>query len=258
MAERVRVEANGNVGISTTIPSTKLEISGTANGHGVYVNNNISGNVQTIFAAGDSSVGAYIAGATKPDGTTSRGGDFGGRIILQGSSGSGIQFQTSAVASGAHSWVDRFFIGHNGRSHVYPSGSADVELEVSNGASTGGGTAHAASFAAHSSRSLKSDIRYLSLGEKLNLYNDLKTLKPAEFRYKVNRSADTPPVPDPTQPLRRGLILEDAPASLRQPHDPEAIALNDQIFMLQAAIQVLINKVEALEQVQAVSRGAGR
>mgnify|MGYP001590209543 CR=1 FL=1 len=142
------------------------------------------------------------------------------------------------------SGTDRMRMGGNGRLHIYPSGSADVDLEVSNGSNIGGGTAHAVSFAAHSSAKLKSDIRYLTMFELAQYYAEIKTLKLAEFRYTVGGSSDTLKK-DVEQPMRKGLIFEDVPESLKSPH--ETVSLNDQIFMLQAAMKVLIEKVEKLD-----------
>jgi hypothetical protein len=133
------------------------------------------------------------------------------------------------------------------RIHLWPSGTPDVELEVSNGASTGGGTVHAASFAAHSERRLKNSIRYLTPLEISQAYEDVKTLKPAEFRYKVQAStaSNAPLVDDLTQPLHKGLIFDETPPELQGKDG--TISLNDQIFMLQNALQVTIQKLEAAE-----------
>ena len=150
--------------------------------------------------------------------------------------------------SGTLGTADRVAISTHGFFHVMPSGTPDVQLEVSDGSTTGGGTVHAASFAAHSSKKLKSDIRYLTTDEKKALYEDIKLLKPAEFRYLSHKKVDSKTmVRDTKQPLRKGLVLEDVPQSFRSKGDAEAISLNDQIFILQAAVQVLIGKVEALE-----------
>ena len=152
--------------------------------------------------------------------------------------------------------VGRLHVFGNGRIHMQPTGTADAQLEVSDGSTTGGGTVHAASFAAHSSRALKGDIHYITEEEKARLYEDLKALRPVEFRYKKNVVAmdvrkrtlfeTGEMIDDPSQPMRVGLILEDAPLSLRAEDDWDALSLNRQIFMLQAAVQVLIRKVEEM------------
>jgi len=226
--ELMRLNDDGKVGINTTSPNEKLEVVG--------------GNI--IIGQGGSnntSIGFYKFGTGSADDRFSGIEGFRGADAAQ----IDLRFYTYG-GDGDHG--ERVRIQNNGKVHIRPSGTPDVELEISNGASTGGGTAHAASFAAHSSRDLKSHIRYLNNGEKLVLYNDVKNLKPAEFRYKIHRSSTTDElIEDPTGPLRNGLILEDVPPSLRKPYDNDAISLNDQVFILQAAIQVLIQKVEALE-----------
>src|SRR3990167_7678148 len=49
---------------------------------------------------------------------------------------------------------------HTAGIHIRPSGAPDIELEVSNGASTGGGAIHRASSGTHSSSKIKSSISY--------------------------------------------------------------------------------------------------
>ena len=141
-----------------------------------------------------------------------------------------------------------FYINNSGLVHISPeANTADVQLEVSNGVTTGGGTVHAASFAAHSSRDLKAFIVYLSTDSIRTYYDELKTLRPVTFKYK--RWVKTLPghyEDDIDQPQMNGLIYEDVPSSLKGPHND--ISLNNQIFMLQAALQVAIMKIELLEK----------
>lgn len=105
---------SGNVGIGTVNPLSKLHTYVTGNNNGAYIEGNMSGNVQTLLLSPDSTVGAFVAGCTKPDGTTSHGSDGCGRLILQGTGSEGFQFQTSNVASGAHSWSTKVAIKNNG------------------------------------------------------------------------------------------------------------------------------------------------
>jgi hypothetical protein len=135
----------------------------------------------------------------------------------------------------------------DGDLNIQVVGAADAELEVSNGATTGGGTVHAASFANHSSEQLKSDIRSLSEEEYNTSYQNAKNLLQYEFRYKVRESTTSARlVRDVSQPLWRGPMYETSPAELQGRH--ETISLNDRILQLEMALKIAIQKIESLEE----------
>lgn len=119
---------------------------------------------------------------------------------------------------------------------IRPVGSftGDVELEVSNGITVGGGTIHRAAAGTPSSRKRKSDIRYLSATEEAAAYQDVMALKPASYRYKG----------DPTP--WKGLILEDSPRSIQGPGG--AIIIDDRIANLEMAVKEASEKIQKLKQ----------
>ena len=153
------------------------------------------------------------------------------------------------------------------RTHIQASGTPDVALEVSNGASTGGGTVHAATVTTHSQAELKSDINYLpdSLAEQA--FRDVLTIKPATFRYRRNihgtksasrsvvrngkqveevievedRGVVVGRVADPSMPLMKGLIYEDSPESIRASHG--TIDMSLRILNLEMAVKHMAGKL---------------
>lgn len=124
--------------------------------------------------------------------------------------------------------------------HVMPAGSPDVELEVSDGITTGGGTIHRAAASTHSSKALKSDISYLSDADIQRAYEDVKALKHARFRYKPARPGGAP------GRTLRGLIYEDVPESVRGPG--ETVVFDNRLANLEMALKVVNGKIEALEK----------
>lgn len=120
-----------------------------------------------------------------------------------------------------------------GSVHVLPAGTPDVELEVSNGTTTGGGTIHRAAAGTHSSRRLKSHIRMLEAEAQARAYQDVQALKHARFRYKGSSR------------LMRGLIYEDAPESVRGEH--KTVVLDYRILNLELALKETYRRIRELE-----------
>ena len=136
--------------------------------------------------------------------------------------------------------------------HVMASGIPDVELEVSDGSTTGGGTIHRAASAAHSLRELKSDIVYLTDTDCAEACDDVKLLKHATFRYLRNvhpvvdgaedRSQVTSRIRDASLPLHTGIVYEDAPTSIRGPEG--TVVIDKRIAVLEMALKHVIGRME--------------
>jgi len=241
-------------------------------------------NVLTV--SGDADItGTLGVGVTTPDGslhvlTTSAGSvtasTAGDDLVIENSVSGGITILSSQTVTGSLLFGDpddndvgRIQYDHSanvmnflsaatpamrlddsGFVHIQPSGTADVELEVSDGSSTGGGDIHRAASGTHSSKSIKSDIRPMTGQEKQQRFNDVKALDHIEFRYLVRDSSGTLKR-NPNGKLRKGLILEDAPDSIK---DGEAIMIDDRVLNLEIAIQMMIkdnnelkDRIETLE-----------
>jgi len=170
--------------------------------------------------------------------------------VTDATNGSGgyITFRTRSSGAGL---VEKLRLSDDGLHHFNATSTkSDVTIEVSSGGVTGGGSIHRAASGTHSSRNRKSDIRNMSAQEKQQRFIDVKNLKHVEFRYKkLNKQGKL--VPDPNGKLRKGLILEDAPASIK---DGAAIMIDDRILNLEITVQLLIQenndlkaRVDALE-----------
>jgi hypothetical protein len=110
---KMRITVNGSVGIGISSPLAKLHVETSTATDGIYLSRSTS-NKQTILLSADDGVGAYIAGNTTPAGNASQ-TDGAGRLILQGGSTEGFQFQTSYVtAATAASWTTRMVIKNGG------------------------------------------------------------------------------------------------------------------------------------------------
>jgi len=121
MGERMRITSGGNVGIGISGPLAKLHVETSTATDGIYLSRSTS-NKQTILLSADDGVGAYIAGNTTPAGNASQ-TDGAGRLILQGGSTEGFQFQTSYVTGGtAASWTTRMRITNDGYLRLAGSG----------------------------------------------------------------------------------------------------------------------------------------
>lgn len=234
--ERMRINAAGevtipgNVGIGTATPTALLHVAEDGSGTGplVYIRNEGSGDPTLAFVP-DSTLAGYMLG-------------------IDSSNLDNFKLSNSTSDLATNTLLQ---IAANGFMNILPIGAADVELEVSDGTTVGAGTIHRAASAAHSSRNIKSDIRQLSIIEKQLAYDDVKFLKPVEFRYKVCFANDSVTGDclyrrDPKQKLRRGYLFEDAPQSIREERG-KAIVIDDRLMNTELAMQIIIEKVEILE-----------
>lgn len=130
--------------------------------------------------------------------------------------------------------------------HVRPTGDPGlgVELIVSNGATIGGGSIMRAGFVSSSSDKMKTDVSRLSRRNQTSAWQDVTTLKHARFAYHGE------PL---NAPLRRGLIYEDAPDSIKGPGRTLGMGArltNVELAIKEAAerLQSMKERLEALEQ----------
>lgn len=136
----------------------------------------------------------------------------------------------------------------SGSVHIMPFGAPDAELEVSSRTSLGGGTIHRAAALAPSSRRLKSDVEEFGPEGQEEAYDAIKALRFARFRYK-GAGADSP--------LMRGLIFEDAPASIQGPG--KTVVLDERIVNLELALQAVHRRVaEATARLSELAGGSKR
>lgn len=122
----------------------------------------------------------------------------------------------------------------NGSFHVHPFGEPDVEAEISDGLTTGGGTMQRLQVVMPSSRRFKTDIVELDERDEERALDDIASLKHARFRYKGSNE------------IRTGLIYEEVPASIRDGQD--AVSLTERMVNIELALKAEMRKLEALQK----------
>jgi hypothetical protein len=140
--------------------------------------------------------------------------------------------------------------------HVRPVGEPIYELEVSSGSGiTGGGTIRYGSAGSHSMRDLKTDISYLDQAQEKQAYEDIKGLRHARFRYK-SRMKKGAYIEDRNHPIMTGLIYEDSPASIRDPHG--SLVVDYRVVNLELALKEVNRKIEEVEgEISAIEKKRG-
>lgn len=124
--------------------------------------------------------------------------------------------------------------------HIRPvAQTPDVELVVSNGSGYGQGAVRVANEGSHSSSGLKRDIERLGYADEAAALEETRLLKHASFKYKRDSR------------VRRGLIYEDAPSSLRAPGD--SLVVDERVVNSELSLKALIRRLEDVERKMAGS-----
>jgi hypothetical protein len=138
----------------------------------------------------------------------------------------------------------------SGSVQVNPAGLGTYELEVSSGGIVGGGTMLRASAGAHSSRALKTDISYFPIERERQAYEEVKALKHVRFHYKM-------PDGQMDSVERRGLLYEEAPASVRG--SAKSIIVDQRVLNLELALKTADKMISSLEtKIGALEKGRNR
>lgn len=225
------LDEQGRLGIGISAPGAKVDVRGSAGNGDIGLLLRVGNSSQTtdssqiVFAYGstnsyrhslrtrhDATQYAYNAldfflwnGTAPPTGLT--GADLGDLRVLS------LQGMTSLSS---------------GSVHVMPFGLPDAELEVSSRTGLGGGTIHRAAAVAPSSARFKADIEALGPQEQEEAYAAIRSLRFRRFRYR-GEGGDSP--------LMRGLIYEEAPASIQGPG--KTVVLDERIANLELALQAV-------------------
>ena len=134
--------------------------------------------------------------------------------------------------------------------HIQPVGTPAYELVVSDGQTTGGGSVMAAAVGMHSSRARKTVLATLADRDADAAYEDVKSLKPAKFRYKRLDGGQGP--------LIRGLIYEDSPTSIRDERG-QSLAMEARVANMELALSAANRRIKDLERkISEAERGGGR
>jgi hypothetical protein len=236
----LRVANDGTVGLST-YSAARLDVTGSGDSANVGLllrSGNMFGNsgmTQMTFGAGGAANERHAINSVHLSSTAHNSLDF---LIWTPDAG------TTSIATMTVMSLVTISTASGAAVHVRPVGDPIVELVVSNGASTGGGTIHVASQVTPSSRRFKTDISYLSDEERLRAYEDVKGLRPVSFRYmKMKGKTFTR---DRRAALHRGILYEEAPQAVRGPGD--SVSLDQRLLESEMAFQVLARHLESLEK----------
>lgn len=233
-----RVSNSGNVLLEEDAFGAQLELG------------SLSGQAALLSRSGNSSSTSSVQVALGFDGGTAAGHAIWTEHDT-GTAGNRLDFSLWLPQSGSTATlgnVDALSLqaitaASGGSVHVRPAGTADVELEVSDGASTGGGTIHRAAAGTHSSRALKFDISEFSEKDERKAAEDLASLKHARFRYKRRTRAGL--VDDPSLPLHLGLVYEDSPESIRG--SGQTLVVDDRLLNSELALKRAMRRLDQLE-----------
>jgi hypothetical protein len=234
----VAVDNIGEVGIGVT-PQANLNIGQGSLGLQLRSGNSTSAVTSNQIAFGyngDSSMRHLL----RTEHSTSTDGNKMDFLVWNTGAGSTTTLASLNVLS-----LQGIATAHGGSFHVQPVGEPDAEVEVSNGLTTGGGTMQRLDVVSPSSRRFKTDIKDLSEKDEDRALSDVAALKHARFRYKT-RTKDGHLVSDPAQPLRTGLIYEEAPESIRD--GDEALSTTERLVNVEMALKASMRRLEELQK----------
>lgn len=231
------VDKAGQIGIGLSSPGALLDVNGRGDASDIGLQLRAGNSTSTVTSA--QIVFAYDSSGTYRHSLRTRATatqDWGNAIdfYLWNSTGSPTTLGDVAIMS--LQAVPRASTAAS--VHIYPStGAPAYELVVSDGLTTGGGTVMAANVSAHSRRDLKSGIIYLDEAEERRGFDDVLALRHARFRYKAG---------GPNAPSIRGLIYEDAPASIRSAPG-KSIMVESRLVNMELALKAARRRIAALE-----------
>lgn len=242
----VAVDAAGRTGLEAAAPEARLTVGGAGD----------AGEIGTLLRAGGSSVSVSGVQVSFSDN-----GQSGGRHGLKTRSsatalfGNGLDFtlwrstgQPSKMGSDLVLSIEAGVSGSSAGFHVVPATStaSDAEVEVSDGLVLGGGVVRYLTAGTHSSRKLKSDVQYLDSAALDQALADIEALKPVRFSYRGSRDGRR----------MRGVLFEEAPASIRGAHD--TVVLDERLLNLELALQAIGVREKDLEERIRVLERTGR
>ncbi len=231
------VTNSGNVGVGVVLPNGQLDVA-----PGSLALQLRSGNSATTGTASQMAFGyngdVAMRHAIRTYHSTGTAGNSMDFLVWTPDAGSTATLATSDFMS-----LQAITAASGGSMHILPVGTADVELEVSNGLTTGGGTMQRLQVLTPSSRRFKSDIKYLNERAEDAALAETAALNHVRFRYR-SRAQDGSLYDDPRQEVRVGLIYEDSPESIRG--EGQALLDNERLANVELALKAAIRKLEAL------------
>ncbi len=229
----------GSVGVGLSVPNGQLDIAPASLALQLRSGNSTSTGTAVQMAFGYNGDVA-MRHAIRTYHSTATAGNSMDFLVWTPDAGS-----TSTLATADFMSLQAITAASGGSMHVLPVGTADVELEVSNGLTTGGGTMQRLQVLTPSSRRFKSDIKYLNEKAEDAALDETAALKHVRFRYR-SHAKDGSLYDDPRQEVRVGLIYEDSPESIRG--EGQALLDNERLANVELALKAAMRKLEALEK----------
>jgi hypothetical protein len=239
------MDAAGRAGVGLDSPQALLDATGTENDGDIGLQLR-SGNSSSTYSSSQI-VFAYGSSGAYRDAMVTRAvpGQYEGNSVdffLWNSTADPAALGTLHVLS-----LQASPAASTGSVHVMPVGTPIYELVVSDGQTTGGGTVEAAVVSMHSSRALKTVLATLGSADEERAYEEVKSLRPARFRYKHPGGG--------AGPLVRGLIYEDTPPDIRARRG-QAISFEARLANMEMALAAANRRIADLEKkIAAAERG---
>jgi hypothetical protein len=241
------VDAAGRVGVGAASSGPLLDVAGSGDSGDIGLQLR-SGNSSSTYSSGQI-VFAYGASAQFPHALLTRSIDsqyLGNDVdfLLWNSTAQPFALGTKRVLS------LQAISASSSSVHIQPVGTPAYELVVSDGQTTGGGSVMAAAVGTHSSRKLKTVVSTLTDRDADAAYEEVKSLKPAKFRYKRRDGAEGPFV--------RGLIYEDSPTDIRDERG-QSLVMEARVANMELALAAANRRIRDLEKkISEAERGGGR
>ena len=229
----------GNVGVGVPVPFGQLDIGSSNVALQLKSGNLTSTGTSVEIAFGDNG-DVSMRHALRTFHSTATVGNEMDFLVWTPDAGSTTTIATSKLLA-----LQAITTASGGSMHVVPSGTPDVELEVSNGSSTGGGTMQRLQVLTPSSKRFKYDISYLNEKDEDRALEETSALKHVRYRYR-SRAKDGSLYDDPIQQVRVGLIYEEAPDSIRG--EGQTLLTNERLANIELALKAAIRKLELLDK----------
>lgn len=239
------VNSTGQVGIGLTSPGARVDVTGSGDNGDIGLQLR-SGNSSTTFS---SSQILFVYGSS---------GAFAHSLVTRAVMGQYLgneldfflwRSTPTPLTPGTLKVLSLQPINASSASvHVMPYGTPVYDLTVSSAFATGGGNVMAAAYGPHSSRAFKTVLAAYGDKEADQAYADVKSLKPARFRYKSAAAVS---------PVIRGLIYEDAPAAIRDERG-KSISLDARLVQMELALSAADRRIKDLEKKISDAERGGR
>jgi hypothetical protein len=236
----------GNVGIGVATPSYKLEVAGTGYFAGALTASELilTGTATTsmpklsvgnAFNLGSQYLTSFTGtGLTLNSGILSIASSTFANLFAQG----GNSFGTTTVLGTTDTNDINFITASTTRLTITADGKVGIGTTTPNHALQVVGDIGAIGFVNTSTRTAKTDITYLNASTTENILERIQLVRVARYHYKIE---------DDNEPLRLGLIAEEAPYEVLSA-DGKGVDVYKLASFTLAGVQALAHKVDSIEE----------